>query len=361
VGEESKWGAFYITASVMAFLMLMITRGDSGKIGVLGAMVLCIPFWLSNRRRLGKILIVLSAWCAVYAANQMYLSFLKSKPEIDWPAGSQGFLTAFTPFYPALFIVLAVFLLGAGLYLILLQKKWPERLFKIAGLVFLALTIIGGLLFVEIMGSRMADRPNNIVWQAREILHGRLDDSFGSSRGWVWKNGISVIRNNPWLGTGPDTFFFALGGVQRVDIGTALIEPQLMLDLGGLHFNSVESVGMWFDKAHNMFLQIAVCHGLPALLAYLIFLGALFIPGIRKAFNQPILLAFGAGSLSYLIQSFFQIDTPIDRPLIYMTLGVMAVELQGCLLLLFGWFSSLLCYRFLCSLWRWFCGSFSSR
>jgi hypothetical protein len=330
--NKTKYSAFYIAASTMAFAVLLITRGDGGRVGVLGAMVLLIPYWLSNRERLGRILLVLAGWCFVHVINQLYLAFLKRGPVINQPPfpGDHAFLNAFTPFYPVPILIFGFVLLAAGLCLLLLLKKlkWPERLMKIAGLAVLAAVIIGSVLFIEIAGARRANQPYNIVWQAREMLRGRLGDTFGSYRGWVWKNGFSVIRNNPWLGTGPDTFFFALGGVQPTRLSDFRTNPQLpLLGLGGLQNESMAAYNLWWDKAHNTFLQIAVCMGLPALLAYLIFLGALFLPASKKAFSRPILLAFAAGSLSYLIQCIFQIDTPIDRPLLYIALGVMAVEL----------------------------------
>ena len=336
-GENSKWNLFYLAASAFAFAMLTITRGYAGQVGVLGAMVLLIPYWVSDRKRLGRILIVLSSWSAVFAINRIYFLLALRLPEINQPFSPNDriFLQQLSPSFPVLFVVIALVLLAAGLCLLLVFEKqkwqwqWPERPMKIAGLVMLGVMIVGGLLFVEIEGARRADQPGNIIWQAREMLRGRLDDDFGSARGWVWKNGFSVIRNNPWLGTGPDTFFFALGGTQMISLSDVIQSgvPRQMNALDGLHVDAIQSVHMFFDKAHNMFLQIAVCQGIPALLAFLIFLGALFIPAIKKAFNQPVLLAFAAGSLSYLIQSFFQIDTPIDRPLIYLALGVMAAEL----------------------------------
>jgi hypothetical protein len=328
-GEKSKWSAFYIIASAMTFALLMITRGRGGIVGVTGAMILLIPYWVSNRQRLGKILIVLSSWCLVHAINQLYLTFMKRGSEINpLPlTADQAFLNAFTPFYTVPFMLLAAVLLITGLCLLLFLKKWPGRPMRIAGFAFLGAVVISGLLFVEVAGARRVNQPNDIIWQAREILHGRIDDNFGSARGWVWKNGISVIRNNPWLGTGPDTFFFALGGTQAMSLRETRGNPQFIVDLDGLHQDSLMSVDMWFDKAHNTFLQIAVCKGLPALVAYLIFLGALFLPALKKAFKRPILLAFTAGALSYLIQCFFQVDTPIDRPQLYIALGVMAGEL----------------------------------
>jgi putative inorganic carbon (HCO3(-)) transporter len=133
-----------------------------------------------------------------------------------------------------------------------------------------------------------------------------LDDDFGSARGWIWKRGIVALFNYPILGTGPDTFLYALGE--------------------DLYNESVERYGVFFDKAHNIFLQIAVCMGLPALLGYLVFLGHTFVTAVKKAFERPLLLAFGAAALSYAIQSFFCVEVPITTPLVWVCFGIMASE-----------------------------------
>ena len=83
VGSRSKWSGFYLAASMISYSLLLIAYSDAGIVGVLGSMVLLIPFWLSDRARLGKILIVLSGWCAVYAVYNAYLTSMKSKYEID--------------------------------------------------------------------------------------------------------------------------------------------------------------------------------------------------------------------------------------------------------------------------------------
>jgi hypothetical protein len=67
--------------------------------------------------------------------------------------------------------------------------------------------------------------------------------------------------------------------------------------------------------------------GIPALIAYLIFLGSIFIPAIKRAFERPILFVFGAAALSYVIQSFFAVEVPITTPLLWAALGVMVSEI----------------------------------
>jgi hypothetical protein len=310
---RSKWSNVYLGASIMSFALLLVADSDGGKVGVGVAMVLLIPFWISDRVKLGKILIVLSGWCGVYAGYNAYLSILKSRldfPEIySFAPMDANFLWGFTPKSPVLFVIISAVLLLAGLCLIFILKKWaakPIIFGKIAGIAILAVILIGGLLFVEIMGAKWADQPTNLIWQIREIMHGRFEDTFGSYRGWVWKRGASVILNHPVFGTGPDTFYYALG--EKYDM------------------ESMRAIGFGFDKAHNVFIQIAVCMGIPALLAYIIFLGNLFFSAVKKAFERPILFACGAAALSYLIQSFFCVEVPIVTPLYWAALGVVAGE-----------------------------------
>lgn len=312
--EKSKWSCLYLGASAMAFSLLLIggNSGDAGRLGVLGAMVLAVPYWISDRRRFGRILIVLASWAAVFAAYNGYLSILKNRltPEpFPFPFGGDwNFLNQFTPQSPFLFGGLAAVFLGAGLVLLLVIKKWPDnsRFIKILGVGILALMLIGGVIAVEFIGSRRADNPSDIVFQAREMMHGRIEDHFGSYRGWIWRRTPQLIRENPIFGTGPATFHWALGEE--------------------VHEISRSELNKTFDTPHNTYLQMAANLGIPALLAYLTFIGSLFIPALKRAFTRPVLLAFGAAAVAYMIQSFFQIDTPIDRPLLWVALGIVSGE-----------------------------------
>ena len=306
--SRSKWQYLYLGAGIAAFALSLTTgySGDAHKVAVSAAMVLLVPYWTADRERTGKILIILSGWCLVYAAQSAYLSAMKRQYEAGefFPPRDRSFLQAYAHKNITLFIILAAVLLAAGLCLLLLLKKWPGKPMKIAGIIFVPVLMIGGMMSLELVGARLS--PDNFIWQAREMMHGRLEDNFGSGRGWIWKNAVSVIPDNPVFGTGPDTFEYALGYDRQME--------------------AVELFNVKFDKAHNIFLQIAVCMGIPALTAFLIFLGGVFVPAVKKAFERPLLLAFGGASLSYAIQSFFCVEVPITTPLFWIALGVMASE-----------------------------------
>ena len=309
-GEKSPWGIIYIIPSTLAMVMLFITRGDAGWVGVLVAMVLTIPYWLTERHRLGKILIVLASWSAAFAIHNNYLTQLQTQldPENVTFWGDFWFLSNFTPRNTQFFLTAAASLAALGLILIFIPlKKWPTKIMKIAGIALLVTTIAGGIAFIEIEGARRYDRPQDVIWQARELFHGRAEDFFGSNRIFVWNEAINTLTDRPILGSGPATFRLALSEEFQ----------QLSYELYHVHF----------DTAHNIYLNTAITLGIPALLALLALIGSLFWLTLKRAFDRPLLLAFGAAALAYLAQGFFQVDTPIDRPLLWIALGVMANEL----------------------------------
>lgn len=76
------------------------------------------------------------------------------------------------------------------------------------------------------------------------------------------------------------------------------------------------------DKAHNEYLQIAVTLGIPALIAYLIFLGMIIIPNLKYIFKQKYIFILLSIIGSYLVQAFFNISTIGIAPIFWLTLGI---------------------------------------
>lgn len=312
--SSKKWRWVYFGACMMAFALGFTTghSGDAHTVAITGAMLLLTPYWIADRERFGRILIILSGWLVIFAAHNAYMTHHQRQFQggAHYPPRDATLLINHSPANLALVFILAAALLAAGLALILLLRKWiPARPLKIACIAVVPAIIISGMIGLEIIGSRLYDSPHNFIWQAREMMHFRMSDSFGSGRGFIWRNAMEVIPYNPIFGTGPDTFYYALGGFGSERQTIALAQH-----------NEI------YDKAHNVFLQIAVCMGIPALIAYLIFLGGVFIPAVKAAFNRPVLLAFGAAALSYVIQGFFMVEVPITTPLVWVAFGVIAAE-----------------------------------
>ncbi len=122
-----------------------------------------------------------------------------------------------------------------------------------------------------------------------------LLDSAGSNRLYIWKETLRLIPANPAFGVGPDHLDIPLGP------------------------------GYYADKAHNIYLEIAVTMGLFALVAYLWFLATFFWRPRRRR-GGPVLLPIMI--LTYLCQGFFNIDVVGVMPLFWITLGLLAAAGQ---------------------------------
>lgn len=113
------------------------------------------------------------------------------------------------------------------------------------------------------------------------------DDAAGSKRFYIWKEALKLIPANWAFGVGPDNLDIPLGP------------------------------NRYADKAHNIYLEIAVTMGLFALFFYLFFLSFF----LRSRKNEIGFLLF-LMILTYLIQGLFNIDVVAVMPLFWITLGL---------------------------------------
>lgn len=87
---------------------------------------------------------------------------------------------------------------------------------------------------------------------------------FGSSRGYIWKMSIPIVKDNFIIGKGADTF--------------PVVYPQHDL-VGKRRF--MKRAYMFIDKPHNMYIQMGVNFGGIYLILYLIFIGIYFVESVK--------------------------------------------------------------------------------
>ena len=114
------------------------------------------------------------------------------------------------------------------------------------------LAAIEALIFIAVLTAvYFIDFKDGTLFELHNVLHGNWDDSYGSSRIFIWRNALPLIPKRPLFGGGPDT----------------------LADRIGVIFETVKEDGTVkqasIDAAHNEYLNIAVCQGIPALIAYL--------------------------------------------------------------------------------------------
>jgi len=81
---------------------------------------------------------------------------------------------------------------------------------------------------------------------------------------------------------------------------------------------------VYFDKAHNEYLQILICLGFTGLISYLALVGSSVTAALKRVTGNRRLLPFLGGAAAYLVQAFFNISVPITAPLLWVFLGVLA-------------------------------------
>lgn len=137
-------------------------------------------------------------------------------------------------------------------------------------------------------------------------------EKLGSSRGYIWSRSIPLLKDNIILGSGPDTF--------------ALRFPQN--DLIGKYY-ALGSPNIIADKAHNLYLQIALNYGVIALIGFMAIMLIYLVDSFKLyAFNKyyekaQILGAVNSlGVIGYLFSGMFNDSVVSVAPVFWIILGV---------------------------------------
>lgn len=121
-------------------------------------------------------------------------------------------------------------------------------------------------------------------------------EELGNSRLGIWKNSIPLVKKYWLIGCGLDNFKNAYPNYTGVKI----------------------------DKAHNVYLQISITNGIPALILFLLLLLTVFIRGVKHKNNIifPLCMAF----VGYSIQAFFNISVIDVAPYYFIIIGLILSE-----------------------------------
>ncbi len=209
-----------------------------------------------------------------------------------WPLGFQkGRRLFLLPAFLCLVVLLAsgirAGLIGAAASVFIclpaalpLSLKGKKRLWAV--LLLLCVCILLFLYLVPLSG---------ICGELHAILHGRAEDSFGSGRIYIWRETITLAKERPLLGGGPDTMGErGLAFVKYAADGTEIRRT--------------------IDCAHCEPLNILVNQGIPAVLflTAAVILTLLQIIRNGKAACIPLASAF----VAYLADSLFGIGMPAN-------------------------------------------------
>ncbi|WP_326511765.1 O-antigen ligase family protein [Clostridium intestinale] len=201
---------------------------------------------------------------------------------------------------------IAYSLLGAVYIIINFNKKYLTR----ALILMIAFISIFGILDYT-SGEKISSRSDQLIYDTKSasgdlLKNGKItNEALGSARVYIWKVALKAIEKNPLIGSGTDTFRYS-------------IEKYFPED--GQDY--IDAYGAIIDKAHNEFLQIAATMGIPALIAYLVFIFLSLKNNIKNMWKSKINFIISITFIGYLIQSFFNISVINVAPLFWMGLGL---------------------------------------
>lgn len=167
--------------------------------------------------------------------------------------------------------------------------------------IVIALTIIICIAFLFIV-----DIDIGMLHEAHELLRGRIDETFGSGRIYIWKSVLERIPDNLLFGTGPDTMNYA--GIEAFSRYDEIKNVEIVAEI---------------DTAHNEYLNVLYHQGIFALLAYLAALVFAAKVWICRGGKKTESAAIGAAVLSYCIQAFFGISMFLTAPFFWISLGLL--------------------------------------
>ena len=123
-----------------------------------------------------------------------------------------------------------------------------------------------------------------------------VPENLGNGRLEIWKNSIPLVKKYWLIGCGLDNFKNAYPNWGSVKV----------------------------DKAHNVYLQIAITNGVPALILFLWVLFIVFLRGLKykNSFLTPLYMAF----IGYSVQAFFNISVIDVAPYYFIIIGLILSE-----------------------------------
>ena len=275
--------------AVLALAFCLFCCGVSGGILALAVTVLlAAPFIISGGERLRR---SLELGALLSAAALLAISF---KAEMtDTAVICSLSLSRFS--YLTIFLIVVAAVLRLVLRKSEFKKKTLRVFFSELSVVLIALGFSAAYFWKGTEGS---------VYELSQVLHGKLEDSFGSSRILIWRKSLELVPGHLLFGSGSGTL-------------------ALRLDLSFSRY--VEETGKTLsttvDNAHNDYLGILVNTGLLSLVAYVLAQALSLIKAIKTA--RPVALCLACALLCYWVQAFFGLGLFLVSPLMWLLWGLL--------------------------------------
>ena len=294
--DNKKYKVIHLVSILMGWIIFQVINVNGGRLAFLVTITIFAPFIILKSERFSRLLKVMSTLMVAYFIN------LTINPEYHYALGKVGLYFKFD-WMSLTFITLSIIFL---LLAYALSKCEFDYVKKKNIIIFYVLII--GLVFLVIIGIYVYDfTPRyKLIYEVHELLHGNLNDDYGTYRMFLWKRSVTLIQDYPLLGTGPDTFTPRFMDKYTQDI--------VKLD-GKISIN---------DTAANVYLTMCINIGIAGLITYITFL-VILIRKIFKNYNVYSLVIL-SGVICYMVHDLVSLWAVIVTPIFWITMALFYIS-----------------------------------
>ena len=295
--SKDRYRFLSLAAGALCLFVEVICRTDGGLVGLAVSFLILIPIVLNTKERFANGLIAGFVLSAVLALKSILTVTFKGNAHICSVS-----VTSTT--YICIVAMAVCTVLWAVLKMF--QKKINISRKMMSGILstVVIVVVVGGIAAVYFEGDRFSKGP---IYEMSQMMHGNFNDRFGSSRMFVWKRCIPLIKENPIIGTGPDSFLNVFMNRYTEDIEAARMNVS-------------------FDFAHNDYIQIMINYGILGLIAYLTALFGAAKRGLSASKFNPKVLILGSAVLCYCVQIFFSFSIVMVAPVFWILFALLDKE-----------------------------------
>lgn len=195
------------------------------------------------------------------------------------------------------------FLISFILFIVIFRKKVKlKKIIEIFIILFITFFIVdySNKFMQQKVFNKTIETNYNISTELKEtVTNKKTENTLGNGRVALWKNSLPLIGRYWLVGAGLDNF--------------GEVYP----------YHTYDS---YYDKAHNIYIQIAITNGVIPLCIYLLICLFYFVKGIKfkKGFYIALWLAF----IGYSIQGFSNINITSITPCFYIILGLLSTKAE---------------------------------
>lgn len=300
---------WYYLCMVISFTAIIMGCSDNAYLSI-AVLFGGLPFLLlASRDGIKRYLIIVATFFSVIQlidiSNQIFADRVIGLESLFLIIVNSGFLIYFVMFFWLLTLACFVFYKKSG------EASDSSPAFMGKSLVFWWGVLIGAFVLILCFMFFDANIRGNGARYGSLQTYLVFNDSWGTSRGYIWKKSLELHSDFPLLqklfGYGPDTFGLLTNSKIRQEM--------------------IEATGLFFDSAHNSILQYLLTIGLLGTGGYLVFLFSsmwhMFRNRQRNIYIPGVLFAVAC----YVLQSTVNIDLPIVTPVMWALTGM---GMAGC-------------------------------